>query len=218
MATNNSQSIKSNLDLYRNRAKKVDLTWCKQIASIIEKLLDKKRKYYLSDIGCNYGQFWKEIKRIGIDSRIIYKGYDIDRLYLELFAEFFPEQKNSISLQDIELSSVTESDIVICSATYEHLDNHKAGLRNLINSTKKILLLRTFLGNSDKFEVARGKGIDQPYNINQFEMNKIINELIANKFTVKIIPDEATNWSSEYEVLDNINRTMYILLCEKIQF
>jgi len=60
MASKIFKSINNLYELYEYRAKNIRLTWCKQVLNIIEKNLSKK--YSINDFGCNYFQFFKEIK------------------------------------------------------------------------------------------------------------------------------------------------------------
>ena len=47
MVSHNSKSILSQISLYEERAKNVDLTWCSQVISILEKLQIEWDKYTL---------------------------------------------------------------------------------------------------------------------------------------------------------------------------
>ena len=216
MATHNSKSIPQNIDLYRTRAASIDLIWCDQIVRLISNLFIEEDFFSINDIGCNYFQLWKEIKRQGLNFKCDYKGYDIDQNFINLGLEFFPELKNSYQIHDIEKNSVPVSDIVVCSACYEHVDEHNLALKNIINSTKKYIILRTFLGDKDLFEVQDDPQIvASSYNINQFSMFKIIDLFIRGGMSVKIFPDIATKNSEVYSI-GKIKRQMFILLCEKI--
>ena len=48
------------ITLYKKRLEKVRLTWCQQVFEIIKKLNYLNPK--INDLGCNYFQFYKEIK------------------------------------------------------------------------------------------------------------------------------------------------------------
>ena len=64
MPTHTSKTIANQLEFYEERAKKVDLIWCQQIVSYLN--LYKQGKLSINDIGCNYGQFYKELKRTNV--------------------------------------------------------------------------------------------------------------------------------------------------------
>ena len=48
------------LDFYKKRLENIRLTWCQQVFEIIKKLNYSNPK--INDLGCNYFQFYKEIK------------------------------------------------------------------------------------------------------------------------------------------------------------
>ena len=65
------------VDFYKKRLENVRLTWCQQILEIIKKLKYSNPK--INDLGCNYFQFYKEIK---INKYVCdYFGYDIDKKF-----------------------------------------------------------------------------------------------------------------------------------------
>ena len=216
MSTHSSETIKNSLDVYRNRAKNEYLIWCEQIIDLILKYCSLKQKITISDIGCNYFQLWKEIKRRKLENKFNYTGFDLDKTFINLGLEFFPELTSNYDFIDIEKESIRKSQIVICSALYEHLDNYESALENLVNSTGEILILRTFLGKDFIRQIQNDKTIvDKPYNINQFSMSELVLKLLNKGFTVEIIRDKATNNSSLKKVSGQIERQMFILLCKK---
>ena len=77
------------IKLYKNRLEKIRLTWCQQVFEIIKKLNYSNPK--INDLGCNYFQFFKEIK---INKyKCDYFGYDIDKNFINLGLTKFPELK-----------------------------------------------------------------------------------------------------------------------------
>ena len=80
------------LDFYKKRLETVRLTWCQQVLEIIKKFNFSNPK--INDLGCNYFQFYKEIKinKFSCD----YFGYDIDKKFVNLGLTKFPELKKNI--------------------------------------------------------------------------------------------------------------------------
>lgn len=217
MSTHSSKTILNSINVYRNRAKNEDLIWCKQILDLILNYSFSNDSIGLADIGCNYFQLWKEIKRRNLEEKFKYIGYDLDLTFINLGLEFFPELSNRFKIVDIEKNEINKSQVVVCSAVFEHLDNPEKALDNILNSTKQLLILRTFLGEKEILEVQDDKRIiNQPYNINQFSMFTLTNQLLNKGFKVQIICDEATKNSSVKKVSGQIERQMYILFCEKL--
>ena len=53
LASHNSKTSTSDIALYEERAKNVDLIWCSQVISILEKYNWNLKKISINDIGCN---------------------------------------------------------------------------------------------------------------------------------------------------------------------
>ena len=125
----------------------------------------------INDIGCNYGQVYKEIKRKGLIDKLIYRGYGIDPNFLEIGRKNYPEISDSLECFNIELSVPPHCDITIFSATFEHLDDPKDALRKILLTTSKDLYLRTMVGSSNiEFTQSDTRFSSAPYNINQFNL------------------------------------------------
>jgi SAM-dependent methyltransferase len=215
MPTNTNLSILKNIDLYKDRAKNVDLIWCNQVTSLIEQLTDKNKQYNVNDIGCNYGQLYKELIRNKIEKKYHYRGYDIDKKFLEIAKENFSELNNKVSILNIETETPPSAQITICSATFEHLDNPFQGLNNLFESTTQHLILRTFVGTKNiRFIQSNTDLVDHPYNVNQFELYEMSQKFFEKGFNFCCIPDHATGMSNKYEVSkgSGVIRQMFIIL------
>ena len=129
MPTHTSKSIPKNLELYEERAKNIDLIWCQQIVSLLDRY--QQGEFSINDIGCNYGQFYKELKRRGFTDSVDYRSYDIGLKFLEIGKRYFPEISDKFVAFDIESDVPPPSDIVICSACFEHLDKPYVALDNM---------------------------------------------------------------------------------------
>lgn len=198
---------KKQFNLYATRLNKVNLIWCKQVIDFIQNFKIKSIK----DIGCNYFQFYKELKLRKL--KIKYFGYDIDDKFIELGLSKFPELKKKHKIGNCENIKLIKTDFSIMSAVLEHADNPIKLLNNVINSSKKIVCIRTYLDIKPHNTVSQ-KSPNQimPLNINQFSFQDIENRLKKNGFKSFFFLDKATNYSSKFKLVNNkYKRYMYII-------
>ena len=66
---------KKQFSIYTKRLNDENLTWCNQVLDFIETTFPTNVKS-IKDIGCNYFQFYKELKLRKLNFK--YFGYDID--------------------------------------------------------------------------------------------------------------------------------------------
>ena len=204
---------KEYLELCIDRAKNVELTWVEQFLDIIFDSVDSKSQLRLNDIGCNLAQFWKGLKKRG-GCNIQYFGYDSEEVYLEEAKKIFPEISKKLFILDIAQEKPPDCDIIICSATLEHLEYLQPGLDNMLQSTKQLLLLRTFLGEGALKSIRMKEGAKTYYNIHQFSFSEIFLSFERNGFSSKVIRDRYTDSMPNY--LDNgIIRTFFIVVGNK---
>jgi len=82
---------------------------------------------------------------------------------------FFPELSNNVIVGDFtKIKEIINTDITVCSATIEVVDNWVEFLNRLFNNTNKLLVLRTFLGEETKRASKRKNGAAADYPIWQF--------------------------------------------------
>mgnify|MGYP001598577279 CR=1 FL=1 len=188
------------------------LTWVEQFLDIIQENVKLEQIKTLNDIGCNVGQFWKGLYKRNLN--IDYRGYDFENIYLNCAKKIFPDLEYRISLLDVATTVPKSSDISICSATLEHLEDWKAGLENVLDSTKECVLLRTFLGES--FDTAKcfKSGAEKPYLINQYSCLDIYRIMKSRGFITTPIRDRFTDSLPHY-LEGGIVRTFYIILGQK---
>ena len=199
------------VDFYKKRLENVRLTWCQQVFEIIKKLNYSNPK--VNDLGCNYFQFYKEIK---INKYLCdYFGYDIDKKFVNLGLVKFPELKKKYKITNIENTILRKADITIISDTLEVTEKPEKIIKNIILSTKMIIILRTFLSSREKVKIVKNKVLDVPYFINCFSYNMIIEHFIKNNFFPQIYPDLATNLSQENEIFPNVKRRFFIIVFTK---
>lgn len=220
MATHTSGTNPKELEIYQDRVKNLDLIWCSQVYDIINSKFPNTSKITLNDFGCNYGQFYKEIKRRNAVSRFEYFGFDIDQKFLDLGIEHFPELSERVKILNVEKSTPNSADVSICSATFEHMDRPDEALQNMLDCSKQIFVLRTFVGAEEIKQVqADPKYVSSAYNINQFGLFNLVREFYNKGFFLSVHPDRATNGSEPYELWkgSGVERQMHLIVGTKIK-
>ena len=193
--------------IYKKRLGYIRLTWCKQILKIIKGI--KLNINSINDLGCNYFQLYKEIKLQKLKYK--YYGYDADEKFLELGLKKFPELKKKSWNVNVENFTLKKTDCTIASAILEHCDQPQKIFKNIFQSTKKIIILRTNLDNKEKNFILKKKGRKLNYRV--FAFKDIMRLFRKNKFTPFILLDEATNYSkSKKKIFKNEYRSIYIVL------
>jgi len=213
MPTYTSLTNKEDHALYEERAKNIDLIWCKQAIDLCESfgLMDK---FSINDIGCCYGQLYKEIKRRGLGDKVSYLGYDVDAFFLGMALRNFPEAEGKFVRLDIEKEAPSQKDVTVCSACLEHLDDPFVALNAMLLATSKLLILRTFVGPESVWFVQEDKRFATvPYNINAFNLYDLSDAFFCNGFDFHCYIDKATN-SSVYEIGEGsgVVRQMYVVV------
>ena len=192
-----------------HRAKKTYLVWVEQFLDIISENADMNTTLKLNDIGCNLGQFWKGLKRrdfVNID----YNGFDYEEMYVEEAKNIFPEVSEKFNFLDIEKTTPPQCDITVCSATLEHMEYLQPSLENMLESTDKLFLLRTFLGEIPLKSLRMKKNAKTYYNIHQFSFNEIMLSFHKLGFSSKILRDLYTDSMPSY-IGNGVIRTFYTI-------
>mgnify|MGYP001161036474 CR=1 FL=1 len=213
---NNSYTKKKDLKIYEKRIRSVNLTWVSQVLNILEPMLSKK-KLSLNDYGCNVFQLYKGIKKRKLNGKLLYTGYDHDKHYISLGLKYFPELKKKFRVLDLEKIAPKKSDIGVMSATLEHMINPDKALDKILNSTRKLIIIRTFLGKKKiKKLFSDKKFVDNPYFINQFSFNWLKNKLIKRKFkNIEILKDKATKGKVR-SIYPGLKRKFSIVVAKKV--
>lgn len=202
------------LKLLINRLKEPKLEWVKQFVEIINNLLDKEDNISINDIGCNVGHFFRGVE--DIKCQVDYRGYDISEIYLDIAKEHFSKQK--FNILDISKETPEEADISIISATLEHIQDSDSAVSNIFTSTKKFVLLRTFLGEIELCDMCTKKDSKNSYVIKQFVLKRMINNL-KNDWDYIQFDDKATNGISKdvCETTQIIRKQKIILFIKKVK-
>ena len=212
----NSEVDPLDLKIYENRAKNIRLEWPKQVVSILQKSDFFKKKKVINDLGCNWFQFYKELKYRKLE--VDYFGYDFDTNFVNIGLKHFPELKNKIQIGNIEKTKVRPSQLNIASIVLDHVENPNKFLDNFFKS-KEVVVLRCYLGKEDLVNLFTKKNlVKKPYFINQFSFENIIRTFHQYNFIPTIYLDKATNHSKEHEIAKNykVFRKIFIIVGKKI--
>ncbi|MEI8011096.1 MAG: methyltransferase domain-containing protein [Candidatus Omnitrophota bacterium] len=180
------------------------LTWVEQCLGLIH---DPGRPR-LNDIGCNVGQFYKGIREKGIN--IDYAGYDIEAVYLEKARLLFPDEAARFHYLDIVKSVPREADISVISATLEHVDDHIIALDNILKTSKKQVILRTFLGERDIRAIFKKELAESYYYINQFDFTGLLERFDRHGFRTEVLRDVYTDSMPKY-LGQGVLRTQFVI-------
>ena len=207
-----SKTNRNNYSLYKFRLNNIRLTWCQQVIELIKKLNIKNPK--INDLGCNYFQLYKEIKIQKF--RCNYFGYDIDKNFIQLGLSNFPKLKNRYKVKNISKYRPRKTEISVISDVLEVTEEPLNFLNNVIKTTSKIIILRTFIDNKSKIKLVKNKKLNQPYFINQFSYNMILDLFLKNNYLPHFYCDLATDNSNFNEIYPNIFRRFFIIVfCKK---
>ena len=187
-ATQNEEYLK----LCVQRLDEPVLIWVNQIAEMLPDNI------IVNEIGCNVGHFYRGIQ----NKNITYKGYDVSKTYLDIATQRFGEHFHQL---DITKQAPETADVTIVSATLEHLENYEQALQNIFLSTKKRIIIRTFIGYKSKTNYRLKPESEEPYVIHQFTKK----QLNPHNIPLTVIKDEATG-SKRYDI-GGIKRRMKIL-------
>ena len=198
------------LQLCIDRLSGPPLYWVEQFISIIN---DKSAHWgeesiTLNDIGCCTGAFNVGIRDLAKPS-IKYQGYDISTTYLDVARQYFPQ--GQFDLLDIARTQPRNADVTVMSGTLEHVDEWQTALRHICQSTKRLVIMRTFFSTQHEMAYYYKPGSESPYPIYQFTFQEIHEEAEKNGFSVHMIRDKATDSIPKY-LGCGITRTQYVCL------
>jgi len=201
------------LDAVTHRLDNEYLDWVEQFLDIIgnhNKFSVRSSPKILNDIGCNVGQFYKGLLRR--KSFLSYRGFDIEEQYLDVFRKKYPEA-HIINL-DITKKDLPESDISVTSAVLEHLTSREQPLKNILQSTRELCIIRTYLGEQDVFDMIYKSGAKESYPLIQHSFSHLCGFFERYGFKVSIERDKATDSLPKY-IGNGIIRTQYVLVGTK---
>jgi SAM-dependent methyltransferase len=194
------------LSLMEKRLQEPTLIWVNQFVEIINNYIEIKENIKINDIGCNVGHFYRGIK----DYNMNYIGYDFSKTYIDIAIKNFGKK---FTLLDITKKRPRTCDVSIISATVEHIIDYKSALKNIFQSSKKLVILRTFIGNSMCNDYCLKQNAKSSYLIREFTLQEITNIPTEIGWKYIIIDDKATNSISK-KVCDtsDIFRTQKVII------
>lgn len=101
------------------------------------------------------------------------------------------------------------SDILVISATLEHIENWQITLKNIFDTSTKLIVIRTFIGEQGLKQICKKPNSQDDYIIRQFTENDIINRPDQKKWNLNFVADQATQEKPKEEC-QGITRTMKI--------
>jgi hypothetical protein len=206
------------LELIKKRIETVELTWVEQFLESLINLKKINKNYSIKDIGCQTFQVYKQIKSKNLPYQ--YFGYELDKTYLNLGLKYFPELKSKIILGNfLQIKKPKHTDISVCSATIEHVDNWILFLEKMLNSTSNYIYIRTFMGETTQRVVGYTSGATEGYPIWQFSFQDMFSAIRDFGFYPELIKDRFTK---SLPRLLNVNpngiiRATYIIQAKKIK-
>jgi 2-polyprenyl-3-methyl-5-hydroxy-6-metoxy-1,4-benzoquinol methylase len=199
------------LKLSSQRLSEPPLIWVNQFTQIINDFIgENKGKYVINDIGCNVGHFTRNLELINSD--LAYRGIDISKTYLEIAKHHFPKLDffiEDFAQKELNISQF-ESDISVISATLEHIDDYEQFLSNIFKTTRQMVLIRTFIGETSEMDYCLKEGATQSYLIRQFVLSDLVNKNFNKDWLFEEIIDEAT-LSKPKVICNSITRSQQIL-------
>ena len=199
------------LDISKKRLKEPPLIWVNQFTNIINSNFYKFESITINDIGCNVGHFARNISKL--NPKVKYRGIDISETYLKIAQSNFP-QLNFFNL-DFSLYNLSRNkyhcDVSIVSATLEHINDYQNFLKNIFTTTRKMVILRTFVGKTSKKNYCLKKNATNPYLIRQFQITDIVKYRFSNSWNYELQKDLATNgaWKN---ICNSIRRKQIVMV------
>lgn len=204
------------LNLIKTRLNQPKLKWVDQFVDIINYFFKDniKEKIIINDIGCNVGHFYRGITDIKISKNIVYNGYDISKTYIDIAKKHF--SSDAFEILDISKEAPKECNISVISATLEHIPDSNVAMDNLFNSTTDIILLRTFLGESELNDECQKSDSQESYIIKQFVLENLL-RIAGDKWSYFQIDDIATSgcYKKVCETKDIFRKQSIILFMNK---
>jgi hypothetical protein len=188
------------LHLIRARLLQPKMKWVDQFTSIINSkakfIKDStnsiNQSFLCNDFGCNVGHFFRGVADINMP--INYRGYDISEIYLKIARnEFGFEYFENLDIASESIDKLPrDSDISVISATLEHIENYHTALKNIFSTTRRLVVMRTFIGDLQLKDYCRTHGASRDYLIRQFTLDDLVSLPVNNGWLYEAHEDIAT--------------------------
>ena len=131
--------------VYRARGELGEMESTKQLTELVGAVY--KPGMRVLDVGCNAGHYLRGLRRL--DPDLDYTGVDNYAYYVDQAREIYADDPNArFEIKDIHQPLFPDDpyDITFCCNVLLHLPDFRPPLRNLLESTRSVLLLRTLMG------------------------------------------------------------------------
>lgn len=130
--------------------------------------------------------------------------------------KYFPELKKKYKIIDLERKTPRKAEISVISATLEHLIKPERALKNILSTTKDLIIIRSFFGKKEIRKLFNDNNfVDSPYYINQFTFSWIKKKLFEKNFKyINIYTDKATKGKLRM-IYPKIQRKFFIIAAQK---
>ena len=117
---------------------------------------------------------------------------------------------------DLERKKPRRAEISVISATLEHLIKPERALKNILSTTKDLIIIRSFFGKKEIRKLFNDNNfVDNPYYINQFTFSWIKKKLFEKNFKyINIYKDKATKGKLRM-IYPKIQRKFFIIAAQK---
>ena len=183
------------MDLVEQRIESILLDWCEQFIDLFSDNMMLISPTSILDIGCQAGQFYKSLRARELTSLVNYTGVDIEELYLQIGRRKYSEITGSFHHLDFLECDPSDwvQDLSVNSATLEHIDEWKVFVANQLEATKKMAIIRTFLGDETRRDLCLASGARDPYPVWQFSIEEFIIHLRSLGWTCVLHRDRFTS-------------------------
>jgi len=192
----------------RLRGEAEELAWPRQVRDLLRPYL--KKDVRLLEAGCCVGTAYRAFEGTGVS----YIGVDNEPKYLAVAEAWYADNPNVgfLYCDFAKWRLPLMVDIVICSAALEHCLGFQPALRHLADATRKVLVLRTFLGAEEEIAYNLTDSGERFYT-NQYAFRDVLGYLAGKGFAVNVHRDRYTD--SIPQLQNGVVRTFYIVFAER---
>jgi len=180
----------------RATGKLPEMESAKQLIEIIKEEYSSGMR--LLDVGCNLGHYLRSLRNF--NAELTYVGVDFLERYIKKARKIFQDDKFArFEVKDVFQPIFPENpfDIVFSCNVLLHLPDFRKPVKNILDSTKNICIIRTLLGekttivksvNKNEFD-SEGNPLEYTFQ-NTWDMKYFTKYIKKMNFDVEIIPDK----------------------------
>ena len=200
--------------LKRLRGEGPELTWLRQFREILRPNLQPG--VTIVDMGCATGYAYNSFKEFDVT----YTGLEFETEYLNIARKWFANVPDVEFLQHnlVKCPLPKSAEVVISSATLEHLPSLMPALQHLTDAAQRILMLRMFLGDHEEIHsipspVSKYSNSHRKYN-NQYSFKDVLGYIESRGLRTWVYRDAYTDSLPRF--VDGVIRTFYIIYGERV--